>query len=201
MKHNMYTNEIQMKPQYVCTQNGKAKITTSKKEEKYTSTLKGTKCKILKAPEKYLLKIVNTYAPYGEITNKNPEITINFYNDLNNLLNQIKYKSSIVLVAGDFNKESGEKTDIDKCLGNFSGGRRNQNGQHLIHLCLNHDLLMTKTCFRHKEKRLIISEQTHIKQGKLQKLKNTIDYICIPYKYRHVSTYLKLLAHILEQPQ
>ena len=35
--------EIQMKPQYVCTQNGKAKITISKKEEKYTSTLKGKK--------------------------------------------------------------------------------------------------------------------------------------------------------------
>ena len=32
--------EIQMKPQNVCTQNGKAKISISKKEEKYTSTLK-----------------------------------------------------------------------------------------------------------------------------------------------------------------
>ena len=42
--------EIQMKPQYVCTQNGKAKITIIKKEEKYTSTLKGTKLKILKTP-------------------------------------------------------------------------------------------------------------------------------------------------------
>ena len=40
--------EIQIKPQYVCTQNGKAKITISKKEENYTSTLKPTKLKILK---------------------------------------------------------------------------------------------------------------------------------------------------------
>ena len=47
-----------MKPQYVCSQNGKAKITISKKEEKYTSTLKGTKFKILKKPEKYLLKLL-----------------------------------------------------------------------------------------------------------------------------------------------
>ena len=158
-----------MKPQYICTQNGKAKITISKKEEKYTSTLKGKKLKILKTPEKYLLKIVNVYAPHNEITNKNPEITINFYNNLINLLNQINNKSSIVLAAGDFNEETGEKTDIDKCLGNFSGGRRNQNGQHLINLCTNHDLLTTNTCFRHKEKRSITWKQTRIVRGKLQK--------------------------------
>ena len=101
--------EIQMKPQYVCTQNGKAKITISKKEEKYTSTLKGTKLRILKTPKKYLLKIVNVYATHSEIINKNPEITINFYNDLNNLLNQINNKSSTVLVAGNFNGEAGKK--------------------------------------------------------------------------------------------
>ena len=46
------TNE----PQYVCTQNGTAKTTISKKEEKYTSNLKGTKLTILKKTEKNLLK-------------------------------------------------------------------------------------------------------------------------------------------------
>ena len=61
---------------------------------------------------------------------------MNFYNDLNNLLNQRNNKSSIVLVAGDFNGE----TDIDKCLGNFSDRRRNQNRQHLINLCSNHNI-------------------------------------------------------------
>ena len=149
-------------PQYVCTQNGTAKTTISKKEEKYTSNLKGTKLTILKKTEKNLLKIVNVYAPHCETTNKNPEITVNFYNDLNNLLNQINNKSSIVLVAGNFNGETGKKTDIDKCLGDFFGGRRNQKGQHLINLCTNHDLLITNACFRHKEKRLITWEQTHI---------------------------------------
>ena len=107
--------ELQMKPQYVCTQNGKAKITISKKEEKYTSAIKGAKLKILKTPKKYLLKIVNVYAPHSEIT-------ITFYNDLNNLLNQINNKSSIAVVDGNFNGETGEKKDIDKRLGIFSGG-------------------------------------------------------------------------------
>ena len=87
-----------MKPQYICTQNGKAKITISKKEEKSTSNIRGTKLKILKTPEKYLLKIINVYAPHSEITK-------NFYNDLNSLLNQINNISSIVLVAGKFNGE------------------------------------------------------------------------------------------------
>ena len=132
-----------MKPQYACAQNGKAKITISKKEGKYTSTLKGKELKILKTPEKYLLKIVNVYAPHNEI-NKNPEITINFYNNLKNLLNQINNKSSIVLLAGDFNEETGGKTDIDRYLGNFSGGRRNQNGQH--------DLVITNIFQTQREK-------------------------------------------------
>ena len=132
-----------MKPQYACAQNGKAKITISKKEGKYTSTLKGKELKILKTPEKYLLKIVNVYAPHNEI-NKNPEITINFYNNLKNLLNQINNKSSIVLLAGDFNEETGGKTDVDRCLGNFSGGRRNQNGQH--------DLVITNIFQTQREK-------------------------------------------------
>ena len=111
--------EIQMKPQYGCTQNGKAKITIIKKEEKYTSTLKGTKLKILKTPGQYLLKIVNLYARHSEITNKNLKITINFYNNLNNLLNQINNKPSIVLVAGDFNRETANKPDIDKLFREF----------------------------------------------------------------------------------
>ena len=130
-----------MKPQYVCTQNGKTNITISKKEEKYT------------------------YAPHSEITYKNPEITINFYNDLSNLLNQINNKSSIILVADNFIAETGEKTDTNKCLGNFSSRRRNQNGQYLINISTNHNLLITNTCFRQKEKRLITWEQTCIVQG------------------------------------
>ena len=51
---------------------------------------------------------------------------------------------------------------------------------------MNHDLLITNTCFRHKEKRLITWEQTCIVQCKLQKLKKTVDYICILYKYKHI---------------
>ena len=67
-----------MKSQYVCTQNVEAKIPISKKEEEYPSALKGTKLKILKTPEKYLLKEVNAYAAHCKIINKNPEITMNF---------------------------------------------------------------------------------------------------------------------------
>ena len=51
-------------------------------------------------------------------------------------------------------------------------------------MCTNHDLLITNTCFRHK--RLITWEQTRIVQCKLQKLKKTTDYICTPYKYKHI---------------
>ena len=49
---------------------------------------------------------------------------------------------------------------------------------------MNHDLLITNTGFRHKQKRLITLEQTRIVQYKLQKLKKTTDYICISYTYK-----------------
>ena len=140
------------------------------------------KTQILKTPEQYLLKIISVCAPHSEITNNNPEITINFYNDLNKLLNQINDKYSIVLAAGDFNRETGEKTDIRE----FHRWRKKPNGQHLINLCTNHDLLITNTCFRHKQKRLITWEQSRIVQVKLQKLKKTIGYVCIPYKYKPI---------------
>ena len=71
----------------------------------------------IQSPNLFLLFYISFYicrypiAPHSEITNKNPEITMNFYNDLNNLLNQINNKSSIVLVAGNFNGETGKKTD------------------------------------------------------------------------------------------
>ena len=67
-----------MKPQYVYTQNVEAKIAISKKEEEYPAALNGTKHKILKTPEKYLLKKVDAYAAHCKIINKNTEITMNF---------------------------------------------------------------------------------------------------------------------------
>ena len=51
---------------------------------------------------------------------------------------------------------------------------------------MNHDLLITNTGFRHKQKRLITLEQTRIVQYKLQKLKKTTDYICISYTYKQI---------------
>ena len=108
----------------------------------------------IQSPNLFLLFYISFYicrypiAPHSEITDKNPEITMNFYNDLNNLLNQRNNKSSIVLVAGDFNGE----TDIDKCLGNFSDRRRNQNRQHLINLCSNHNINNKHMFQTHREK-------------------------------------------------
>lgn len=63
------------------------------------------------------------------------------------------------MVAGDFNGEIGKKSDIDECLGRFTTGVRNVNGQYLINFCTNQELTVTNTCFQHKIKRLVTWEQ------------------------------------------
>lgn len=178
--------QIKTKPRYISSHNGKAKITIRKQEQRYESHLTGTKLRITKSQEKYLLTIINVYAPHSEVTRNNPEITNEFYNKLNNIVDDVKNTSSILMVAGDFNGEIGKKSDIDECLGRFTTGVRNVNGQYLINFCTNQELTVTNTCFQHKIKRLVTWEQKRVVQNKIQNLSKTLDYICIQTKYKHL---------------
>ena len=142
--------------------------------------------KLKKRSKHHILTIINVYAPHSDITLKTPEVTTDFYNKLISTTNSVGKKSFMTLVVGDFNAEVGEKTDIDQCMGRFSLGKRNKNGQNLIDYCTNHDLTLSNTCFQHKKSRLITWQQTRIVNDRRVKVEKTLDYICIPTKFKHL---------------
>lgn len=61
--------QIKTKPTHTSSHKRNTNLTIRRTEPLYTSQIKGSKLKIKKRQNKYLLKIINVYAPYGEITN------------------------------------------------------------------------------------------------------------------------------------
>ena len=67
---------------------------------------------------------------------------------------------------GDFNaKVGGSREGIEQAVGpHTTGGELNENGQRLVDLCLNNNLILAKTFFRHKDiyKKLLWQSQTKL---------------------------------------
>ena len=91
--------------------------------------------------------IIAIYAP--TMTNS-PNTILQFYKQLENILKPIPKDDKIVLL-GDFNARVGENESIwNGVLGKFGTGRANSNGELLLSICTEHQLVITNTCFKHK---------------------------------------------------
>ena len=112
-----------------------------------------------------MITIINCYAPHSELTKKKMEDTERFYEKLVRLVNKYKFKSSIVIVAGDINVTVGRKKN-ETCIGRHLKGYNNGNGDYLIHFCQNNELLRINTSFKHKQSHLTTSHQTSINKGR-----------------------------------
>jgi hypothetical protein len=92
--------------------------------------------------------ILAIYAP--TMTNS-PENIDGFYVKLNQVLKDIPYADKII-VLGDFNARVGQDCVTWKgVLGGFGTGRVNANGERLLNLCNEHQLVITNSCFKHKQ--------------------------------------------------
>ena len=85
--------------------------------------------------DKNQVTIISVYAPTLESTRKSPEETINFYNDLNTVINLVKSRDTL-LICGDFNAKAKPKNDVIqeifmKNIGKYGKGELNENGQYL----------------------------------------------------------------------
>ena len=90
--------------------------------------------------------IIAIYAP--TMTNS-PNTILQFYKQLENILKRIPKDDKIVLL-GDFNARVGENESIwNGVLGKFGTGRANSNGELLLSICTEHQLVITNTCFKH----------------------------------------------------
>ena len=145
--------------------------------------------------DKNQVTIISVYAPTLESTRKSPEETINFYNDLNTVINLVKSRDTL-LICGDFNAKAKPKNDVIqeifmKNIGKYGKGELNENGQYLLEFAKQNDLRLTNTFFKHKpchrttwECPNRINEHIDSRSGNIRRnpYRNQIDYILIRNK-------------------
>ena len=93
---------------------------------------------------------VSTYAPTLEQTQKNPQNTEKFYEDLEGIINTTSCRH-LLTIAGDLNAKAGAgHTDYPDNIGRYGKGEINQNGQYLAEMLHRTDMYLTNTTFKHK---------------------------------------------------
>ena len=142
----------------------KIKLAKEKVCNRYRLIRRKLKLKFIKEDktQRNLLTVINVYAPHSEITRKNPEEGDILYGKVEELIQKTRKETKLLIVSGDFNSEIGKRTSDDSCIGRFSSGIRNDNGQNLINFCEANDLLISNTCFQHSQKHRTTKEQTKI---------------------------------------
>ena len=171
---------LQLNPEMKIQKQYRRPVYTSRKMQK------GIRLKLKIKNNRQLITIINCYAPHSELTKKNPKLTEKFYDKLDDLTRKYKNKSSLLIVAGDFNAEIGKSID-EKCVGRFPNGTRNENGNQLIEFSEKNDMILTNTCFDHKKCHLTTWSQEKINKNKqtVTHTRKTIDYILIENQYKN----------------
>ena len=81
------------------------------------------KTKICRTNDKNLLTVVDIYAPTTDIVEKDPNVLIELYEQLDKVIDEIK-NTSLMIIAGDMNSKIGKSKD-EECCGKYSKGERN----------------------------------------------------------------------------
>ena len=84
------------------------------------------------------------------------------------------------------NARVGKKSEDETCIGRYSKGERNPNGEELVTFCESNDLLLTNTCFKHNQRHLTTWQQDKLckETGKHTRTRKVIDYIMVEKKYK-----------------
>ena len=118
-----------------------------------------------------------------------PEEKETFYDQLSATIDSLKDKS-ILFIAGDLNAKIGKLKEGDTytCLGKFSKGKRNNNGQTLLELCEEKRLFVSNSAFNH----LAPHQTTWVGQikdnitGDTENIYNQINFILCPKRFKHL---------------
>ena len=108
-------------------------------------------CKVeLMLEEQRKLVVISTYAPTNPVCIKDPNKREDYYADLDRAIKAVS-KRSILVVAGDFNAKTGSAhKNYPTNVGKYGKGKVNENGERLVELANEHDLVLTNTKFHHK---------------------------------------------------
>jgi exonuclease III len=151
---------------------------------------RGNTAKQIKRRRKAMITIINSYAPHTGITKEDPEKRDAFYSDLQRTYEQYKSKSSMVIVAGDFNSKIGKKlSEYELCNGSHGKGVRNMNGDELIRFMMERDLIATNTMTPHSSRHkstwhgVKVVKDAEGKDVKRFNIHNQIDFILMHRKF------------------
>ena len=96
----------------------------------------------------YSKYVIQTYAPTEDSSEEDKD---DFYEQLQTVINTIP-KHDIKLIIGDFNaKVREDNTGCEEVMGKHGVGVRKDKGSRLVDLCDYNNLVITGTCFPHKE--------------------------------------------------
>ena len=134
--------------------------------------------------------IISAYAPHEKLSNDNPDLRTNFYNDLQKALLH-RSSHTIVIIALDANAKTSYHSELHPpVLGKFTKGKEtNVNGHSLIQFAAENGLFLTNTKFQHKPShRSTWTSSYHpirTKNGEIRKnpLRNQIDYVLIDKRH------------------
>ena len=92
-------------------------------------------------------------------------------------------KSICTLIGGDFNCKIGKFQEGDRCLGKFSKGQGNINGEALAEFCESKSYYIINSNFQHSSRHITTWQGTwKDKEGKLHQIYNQIDFILCKQK-------------------
>ena len=113
------------------------------------------------------------------------------YKNLDTLCKEFnKAPSFITMLAGDFNGKVGRRTGPESCIGQWSRGRRNQNGTNLVEFCEKNGKFITNSSFQHLTKHITTWSRRRTNPVTKQNvwIYNQIDYIILNQKNKQVLT-------------
>ena len=188
------------RPNYSCEKLSDTKLRIQR-DVTYKSTLcpGRAKLKIRKVKTKGVITIINVYAPHTKRIRDDPAELHQLYADLGDAVASIKNssdtKTSLLLIAGDWNAKVGKSTGNEPCLGSWSRGRKNNSGQALIDFCNNHNLFITNSAFQHPARHITTWENTRINKrtNTVTHFFHQIDYILCEAK--HTSTLINARSY------
>jgi hypothetical protein len=105
---------------------------------------------IFELPQKHKLDVINIYASTQARANSNEAKTEEVYSELTRQVKSHDTKYTTTVVAGDFNAKVGQRGDGEECMGRFTRGRRNNNGQMLVDFCHENKLIAANSLFEHR---------------------------------------------------
>ena len=118
------------------------------------------------------LAIIQAYAPTAEHSEEDIE---EFYEDLEKACKHVA-STDIMVVMGDMNAKIG-KGRVDRYVGEFGLGERNDRGDRLLEFCVEKDLFVANTHFQQPARRLY----TWKSPGDVHR--NQIDYIMVRKRF------------------